>query len=249
MFVESDVKISFAILTHNEGDCLRQLLNQLSSIKSIWDEIVIVDDCSNNKETIEILTLASESGCVVKQHALNNDFSKQKNYLNSLCKNEYIFNIDADELLDPEMAKTFRQIIALNPHVDVFKVPRVNTVKNITLNHISSWRWNIGKLDSMIEESNLIRTSDEYKFYKAYNLIIEETDTSVKYFIPIINFPDYQYRIYKNKPSIIWIGKVHEIISGYNTYGHFPLNKENSILHYKDIKKQEQQNNFYSELK
>lgn len=248
MFVESDIKVSFTILTHNEDVSLKRLINQLLSVKSMWDEIVIVDDYSDNLETIKILSWAEDVGCVVKRNQLNRDFSQQKNFVNSHCKNEYIFNIDADEYLDPHLIKNFKEILFINKDVEVFKLPRINTVSNITLEHIANWKWNIKKMDTLVEEKKLSKDSDEYKFYKAYQLVIDEKDDTIKYFVPVINFPDYQYRIYKNKPSIKWVGKVHEIVTGYNTYAHFPAMPEFCILHHKDIIKQEQQNKFYSEL-
>ena len=30
-----------------------------------------------------------------------------------------------------------------------------------------------------------------------------------------INWPDYQWRIWKNKPEIKWKNKVHEVLDGY----------------------------------
>ena len=63
-----------------------------------------------------------------------------------------------------------------------------------------------------------------------------------------INFPDYQSRIYRRDPNIKWINKVHEQIIGFKTFSRIPGYEELSIYHPKDIQRQENQNNFYSQL-
>jgi hypothetical protein len=63
-----------------------------------------------------------------------------------------------------------------------------------------------------------------------------------------INFPDYQWRIYKNDPNIIWINKVHERLSGFKTYATLPASAEYCLIHRKTIEKQEKQNNYYDTL-
>ena len=65
----------------------------------------------------------------------------------------------------------------------------------------------------------------------------------------VINYPDYQGRLYKNISSkIMWKGKVHERIIGAETFTYFPDHEEYCIRHVKDINRQESQNNLYSEI-
>jgi len=63
-----------------------------------------------------------------------------------------------------------------------------------------------------------------------------------------VQFPDFQWRIFKNTPNIKWINKLHEILDGYKTYAYLPEFEEYCLYHYKHISKQESQNNFYSKL-
>jgi hypothetical protein len=63
-----------------------------------------------------------------------------------------------------------------------------------------------------------------------------------------VNFPDYQWRIWKNKKGIHWINKVHERLNGFQQYSLLPELQEYCLFHPKDIKRQERQNNFYSTL-
>jgi len=63
-----------------------------------------------------------------------------------------------------------------------------------------------------------------------------------------VNWPDYQWRIWKNIPEIKWINKVHERLEGFKTYGPLPAKEELALYHPKDIIRQEKQNAFYDTL-
>ena len=63
-----------------------------------------------------------------------------------------------------------------------------------------------------------------------------------------VNWPDYQWRIWKKKPEIKWKNKVHEVLDGYKTYSPLPPQEELALYHPKDIERQEKQNNYYNTL-
>jgi len=63
-----------------------------------------------------------------------------------------------------------------------------------------------------------------------------------------INWPDYQWRIWKNKPEIKWINKVHERLDGFKTYAPLPDDESYALFHLKTIERQERQNNYYNTL-
>jgi glycosyltransferase involved in cell wall biosynthesis len=63
-----------------------------------------------------------------------------------------------------------------------------------------------------------------------------------------VQWPDHQWRIYKNTPEIKWKNKLHEILDGYNTYANLPEMEEYALYHYKTIERQEKQNSYYSTL-
>jgi hypothetical protein len=66
-----------------------------------------------------------------------------------------------------------------------------------------------------------------------------------------VNFPDYQWRIWKNIPEIKWINKVHERLDGFKTYSALPLDMgfENCyLIHPKTIERQEKQNQLYDTI-
>ena len=63
-----------------------------------------------------------------------------------------------------------------------------------------------------------------------------------------VNFPDYQTRIYKNTEDVTWMNKVHERITGYDTFSNFPAEEQWSLYHHKQIDRQEKQNKFYETI-
>ena len=64
-----------------------------------------------------------------------------------------------------------------------------------------------------------------------------------------VNWPDNQHRIFRNKPEIKWINKVHEQIVGWKTYAELPADDDSyALYHVKNIDRQRQQNLFYSTI-
>lgn len=63
-----------------------------------------------------------------------------------------------------------------------------------------------------------------------------------------VNWPDYQWRIWKNIPEIKWKNKVHEVLEGYKTFAPLPAETMFTLTHPKTIDRQEKQNNFYDTL-
>jgi hypothetical protein len=63
-----------------------------------------------------------------------------------------------------------------------------------------------------------------------------------------VNFPDYQWRIWKNNGKITWKNKVHEVLQGYNSLTNFPPIDELCLIHPKTITRQEKQNEYYNTL-
>ena len=205
------MKISYSMLVHNETDTLEKLLKFLVKWKNDDDEIVILDDYSDNEKTKEILDFyVSTYDIVYEQRNLLKDFASQKNHLKSMGSGDYSFNLDADEMISLWMIKNIHEIIEANDGIDLIYLPRINTVDGITDEHCRMYGYKVN------EEG-------------------------------WINFPDWQGRIFRNRPNIRWQYKVHEMITGYQTYATLPTDKPFCILHPKTIEKQVKQNKFYNE--
>ena len=253
---EKVISISYSVLVHNETESLKNLIEVLIKHLQEFDEIVIVDDFSDNPITMELLKDYDSYGNIsVYQNALNGDFSQQKNFATSKCNKEYIFNVDADEVPSEHLLKSIHEILLYNQEVEVYRVPRLNKVDGITMDHINKWRWRISTLPDEVSQEPTNMDIEKYKFLRLYNLIIHDsrtvegdTENVIRYYNPIINYPDWQYRLYKNDPKIKWVNKVHEVIVGFRKVANLPMEKRYCLLHNKDIKRQESQNNFYDNM-
>ena len=88
-------KLSVVIIAFNEE---KQILRCLESVRPVADEIVVVDSNSTDA-TVEI---CKAQGAKVLQHAWEG-FSAQKNWADAQAAHDWIFSIDADESLTPEL--------------------------------------------------------------------------------------------------------------------------------------------------
>jgi glycosyltransferase involved in cell wall biosynthesis len=201
--------ISIAITVCNEYQELETLLDYLQerALSPKYEVVIQIDQDNHTKEVVSVIL---NRGIKHWFYPLNKDFASYKNELIKHCSGEYIFQVDADEIPNADLLSMLPGILESNPDVDVYLVPRINTVSGLTEEHIQKWRWNV------------------------------EGDR--------INFPDYQWRIYKNIPTIKWINKVHERLNGFKTYAPLPAQDEFCLLHPKTIERQEKQNNFYNTL-
>lgn len=207
------MKISYAITVCNEFLEIQRLLNFLLEKKRPQDEIVILYDEGNGDKEIETYLRAKSinGGFIWHKGIFEGHFADWKNKLTTLCHGDFIFQIDADEIPCTPILESLPYMIEHNPEVDVYLVPRVNTVDGLTDSHIQKWRWNVN--------------SEGW-----------------------VNWPDYQWRIYKNVPNIKWKNKVHEVLEGFKQYAHLPMEEDYSLYHPKTIQKQEKQNDYYNTL-
>jgi glycosyltransferase involved in cell wall biosynthesis len=135
--------ISYAILTHNEGEYIETLLTFLTKYKRNEDEIVIVDDFSDDELTKSVLDKYKDQ--ITLQYRVFDGDATQKNYLNSLCTKDYILQLDADELISLDFLNMLPNLLELNDTVDLFIMPRINTVEGLTQEYINRWRWNVNE--------------------------------------------------------------------------------------------------------
>ena len=215
------MKISYLITVHNETLELLQLIEKLKTHIDFLtpnDEIVILDDFSDNEDTKKILSKAKSYGFTVIQHALNKNFAEHKNYGSKRCVGDYIVQIDADEYLFPVLLSNIHEIIDSNPTVELYRVPRVNIVRGATDNDARNWGWHMTKLPEFGDLP-----------------IINWHTTG-----------DYQSRIYKNSLRIQWHKPLHETIMGASIVADLPKEVDYAIIHDKTVDRQRAQNEFYN---
>lgn len=207
-----DISISYAITVKDELEEVKRLINTIKEYKRDQDEIVVLYDQTNGSgEVVEFLEpLFKKKEINLVQDFFENHFARWKNLLSDCCKNDFIFQIDADEYPHSSLLENLPELLKDND-IDVYLVPRVNTVEGITEEHIKSWGWQVNNEGW-------------------------------------INWPDLQWRIYRNSDKIRWKNKVHEILTGFDTYSVLPSYEELALYHPKQIDRQERQNKFYSKI-
>lgn len=96
------IKASVYIICQNEEEHIRRVCE---SVKD-FDEIIIVDSGSTDS-TLDIVTEYTNK--IYHQNWLG--FAGQKEYAKSLCSNEWVLNLDADEQLTDQLKKEIEQTI------------------------------------------------------------------------------------------------------------------------------------------
>lgn len=139
------MNISYGITVCNEHQELLHLIEFLSPIIDKEDEIVVVYD--KNRVTEQVLKILEDHKDLVNYFPFNfqQNFLENKNYLNSECKGDFIFQIDADEIPSEFLVKNLKKILIANSDIDLFIGPRVNLVEGLTEAHIQKWRWNVNE--------------------------------------------------------------------------------------------------------
>lgn len=99
--------LSVFIICQNEADRIGLVLE---SVADLADEIIIVDSGSED-ETLEIARRFTDKVFYRKWEG----FGQQKVYAESLCKNEWILNLDADEILLDRVKRSIAEVFDLPP--------------------------------------------------------------------------------------------------------------------------------------
>lgn len=94
--------LSVVIITYNEE---KNIGRCIESVKSVADEVVVVDSFSDDKTVVIALSL----GAIVKQLTFDG-YIGQKNKAIGLASNNYVLLLDADEALSEELAESIRKV-------------------------------------------------------------------------------------------------------------------------------------------
>jgi glycosyltransferase involved in cell wall biosynthesis len=156
--------ISYAVTTHNEGSSIEKLLDKISKIITKNDELVILDYYSSDIETVNILKKYKNN---LYKRKFNHDFSEHKNYLNSLCKKQYIFQLDGDELPSDNLIKFIQNITKYKYDIELFWIPRDNKLYNLDMTYIKKWKWVVdrsGRINYPDYQGRLFKNTHDIKW-------------------------------------------------------------------------------------
>jgi hypothetical protein len=144
------INVTYAITVCNELEEITKLIDFLNNRIDSDDEILIQYDEDSATEAVKnylkIISQLHNTNIKVIGFPLNNDFASYKNNLKTHANGMFIFQIDADEMPSEYLIENLKDILEYNKEVDLFFVPRVNTVEGLTKTHIKKWKWQVNDL-------------------------------------------------------------------------------------------------------
>lgn len=205
------VSISYGILVCNEYRELDRLLSLLVPFIKPEDEVVVLID--RKKATFDVYDVLTRYPQVLKRDGdFDGDFSKWRNLLTSLCSKDWVFQIDADEVVPLNLIIRLEQVLEeVQCRANAVAFPRVNTVLGLTQEDINRWHWQVSSEG-------------------------------------IVNWPDYQVRLFKNNNDCRYVGNVHEHLTNATVATLHP-DPGMALIHPKTIERQRKQNALYETYK
>jgi glycosyltransferase involved in cell wall biosynthesis len=129
-------RLSVIVIAHNEAlniqDCVRSA--------AFADEVLVLDSCS----TDDTVALAEAAGATV----VTTDwpgFGRQKNRAIDAARGDWLFSLDADERISPELAREIRQVLNRAKY-SVYTVPRRSLFLTRFMRYAGWWPDRTGRL-------------------------------------------------------------------------------------------------------
>jgi glycosyltransferase involved in cell wall biosynthesis len=203
--------ISYLVTSHNEKDTLYHLLSVLfDAVKHTKDEIIIIDDFSTEQFTNDII-----------QDFMDLDWDYVHKYQHALGndysshKNFGVEKCSGDWIFQLDGDEMLPEnLIGENLHALIESNPNIEAY---AIPRINDFRG----------------VTEEHAKQWGWRLTMSKI-----YSRPIANFPDFQFRLFKNTPNIRFKNKLHEKIEGYKEYSFLPAEEEWALYHDKTIETQ-----------
>ena len=218
------MKISYGITVYNEHRELDNLLHHLSKHIRDEDEVVITQDISKLGSKI----IQQDEFYKLEKVLEKYDYG---DYFNNLKVTQFVFKKDFSALKNYTKSKCSGDYIF---HIDADEMPNEVLLK---------------QLPEILEINDT-----DLVWVPRINIVNGITDFHMNLWKwrktdeGWINFPDYQARIFRNVDHINWVKPVHEIIEGAKTYSHLPPQEQLTLMHKKEITRQEIQNKLYEDI-
>lgn len=211
------MKISYAITVCNELNELKRLVEFLLTHKREQDEVVVLQDTKKYTEVEkEIHDYVCEKAKYINIRYFNDFF--QEDF--AAWKNHLNDLCEGDYIFQ----------------IDADECPNENMMKYLP-----------GLLEQnpevdlyLVSRENIVNGLTQEDINRWHWSISKRASDGA----PLINWPDWQTRIYKK--GLKWEGRVHERIVGYQKYAKVPTTL--FLDHIKDIEKQRQQNDHYTKI-
>lgn len=124
--------LSAIVITRNEAHNLHDCLQ---SMHGLVDEIIVVD----SQSTDNTVAIAQQHGAKVSQPADWPGFGPQKNRALDLATCDWVFSIDADERVTPELAAEIKNLLQSGDANAAYKMPRLSSYCGKFIHH-AGWQ-------------------------------------------------------------------------------------------------------------
>lgn len=186
------MKLSVVLATRNEQE---NIVKCLESVESIADEIIVFDEYSTDKTRI----LAEKHGAKVFLEPHHDIFHVTKQKAIDKAKGEWILQMDADEIITPELAKEIKEVVNMSNEELLLRKPKNAKLERLFKRHQSLIELRDGKIGT-------------------------DNNEIVAFFIPRLNmflgrplvhagvYPDPAIRLIKKGKAYLPAKSVHEIM-------------------------------------
>ncbi|GAA4148943.1 glycosyltransferase family 2 protein [Chryseobacterium ginsenosidimutans] len=157
--------LSLAVITYNEEDNIVRLLDTFSDSA---DEIIIVDSFSTDK-TKEVCARYPQVKFFEKQF---NGYGEQKNHALSLCTQDWVLFLDADEVPNKEMKESILAIVT-SPNTDF------NVYNAKFINHLGIYIIKHGGWGNVVRERLFKRNAARYSDDKVHEFLITDEKSGI----------------------------------------------------------------------
>jgi glycosyltransferase involved in cell wall biosynthesis len=217
------MKISYLVTCSSETGTLDRLLYKILNYIKDDDEVLVIKDVNDCKQTDEI----------VKKYLNCPGFPSCTKYIIHPLNNNYgahknfgIETCTGDYIFQIDADELPPEILLGD---NIHEVLEANpTIEAYAIPRINDFRG----------------VTDAHAKQWGWKLSISPT-----FIRPIVNWPDYQFRIFKKDyPRISFLRRLHEKIEGYNSYVTLPAEEDYALYHDKTIEKQVETNLRYNKL-
>lgn len=169
------MEISLCMIVKDESSVIERCLN---SVRELVDEIIIVDTGSCD-DTVE---KAKSLGAIVYNFKWINDFSKARNFSFSKATKDYIFWLDADDILNKQDICKFK---FLKENLDI-------NIDSVTMNYILSTDEN-GKYLTSLKRNRLVKRTNNFRWIGSVHEYLEVYGNIINSDINIIHKKEKEY--------------------------------------------------------
>jgi hypothetical protein len=163
------IKISYAICVCNESKDLYSLISFLKKVKDAEDEINILVDSAHVSPQVRSVLEYFKEDIVQNDKAFDGKFASHRNHHFKLCKGDYIFYIDPDEMPNEILIKNIKNVTC-DTQADLILIPRVNICPGYT----EEW---LSKTGLQVNENGWLNWPDmQGRIFKNNSLIKMEND-------------------------------------------------------------------------